>query len=106
MCKDSLHSTAHNAQCNQQQRNIHTSSLSGSYLTGCLATFCALTFGLHSFRKGDRRMSQLMMRARIAAQGFTVVALIIGVGMSLNKSVTAVAETKTIDAVNVNNKSK
>lgn len=31
-------------------------------------------------------MSQLMMRTRIAAQGFTVVALIVGVGISLRKT--------------------
>ncbi|XP_067635620.1 HIG1 domain family member 2A, mitochondrial [Eurosta solidaginis] len=46
---------------------------------GCLATVGALAYGLHSFRNGNRRMSQLMMRTRIAAQGFTVVALIVGV---------------------------
>lgn len=56
-----------------------------------MATFLALSFGLHSFRKGDRRMSQLMMRTRIAAQGFTVVALIVGVGMSLRKTTSAAA---------------
>lgn len=36
-------------------------------------------------------MSQLMMRTRIAAQGFTVVALIVGVGMSLRKTTSAAA---------------
>lgn len=46
---------------------------------GCLATAGALSFGLYSFRRGERRMSQMMMRARIVAQGFTVAALIIGV---------------------------
>jgi Hypoxia induced protein conserved region len=30
-------------------------------------------------------MSQMMMRVRIAAQGFTVMALIVGVGMSYQK---------------------
>ncbi|CRL04056.1 CLUMA_CG017169, isoform A [Clunio marinus] len=47
--------------------------------TGCLLTAAALTYGLYSFRKGERKMSQMMMRVRIAAQGFTVVALVIGV---------------------------
>ena len=47
---------------------------------GCLATVAALGYGLWSFRKGDRQMSQYMMRARIGAQGFTVLALIAGVG--------------------------
>ncbi|KAG5682721.1 hypothetical protein PVAND_012055 [Polypedilum vanderplanki] len=46
---------------------------------GCLATAGALSFGLYSFQKGERRMSQMMMRARILAQGFTVAALVVGV---------------------------
>ena len=47
-----------------------------------MATFGALAYGLWSFRQGRRQMSQYMMRLRIAAQGFTVVALIVGIGMS------------------------
>ncbi|ALC48184.1 CG9921 [Drosophila busckii] len=46
---------------------------------GCLATTAALTAGLYNFRTGNRKMSQLMMRTRIGAQGFTVLALIVGV---------------------------
>ncbi|XP_017097507.2 HIG1 domain family member 2A, mitochondrial [Drosophila bipectinata] len=49
---------------------------------GCLATSAALTAGLYNFRTGNRKMSQLMMRTRIAAQGFTVLALIVGVVMT------------------------
>ncbi|KAH8309955.1 hypothetical protein KR067_003740 [Drosophila pandora] len=49
---------------------------------GCLATTAALTAGLYNFRTGNRKMSQLMMRSRIAAQGFTVFALIVGVVMT------------------------
>ncbi|XP_062539666.1 HIG1 domain family member 2A, mitochondrial [Armigeres subalbatus] len=52
---------------------------------GCFATLCALGYGLWSFRKGQRQMSQYMMRTRILAQGFTVVALIVGVGMTYTK---------------------
>ncbi|EDS30912.1 HIG1 domain family member 2A [Culex quinquefasciatus] len=52
---------------------------------GCAATLGALGYGLWSFRQGRRQMSQYMMRARIAAQGFTVIALIIGVGMTYTK---------------------
>ncbi|CAO1391194.1 unnamed protein product [Diamesa hyperborea] len=54
---------------------------------GCLATAGALSFGLYSFKQGERKMSQYMMRARIFAQGFTVVALILGVGLSLSTKV-------------------
>ncbi|KAI4461344.1 hypoxia-inducbile hig1 -related [Holotrichia oblita] len=52
---------------------------------GCLATTAALCYGLWSFRTGQRKMSQYMMRTRIAAQGFTIVALIVGLGMSAIK---------------------
>lgn len=46
---------------------------------GCLATVGALVYGLRSFQQGDTNKSQLFMRGRIAAQGFTVVALVVGV---------------------------
>ncbi|XP_019938401.1 HIG1 domain family member 2A, mitochondrial [Paralichthys olivaceus] len=46
---------------------------------GCLATAGALIFGLRSFQQGNTRHSQLLMRGRIAAQGFTVFAIIVGV---------------------------
>ncbi|KYO29936.1 HIG1 domain family member 2A, mitochondrial [Alligator mississippiensis] len=46
---------------------------------GCLGTLGALTYGLVCFKKGDRQQSQLMMRARILAQGFTIAALMVGV---------------------------
>ncbi|XP_058827499.1 HIG1 domain family member 2A, mitochondrial [Topomyia yanbarensis] len=52
---------------------------------GCGATLLALGFGLWNFRQGKTQMSQYMMRARILAQGFTVVALIVGVGMTYAK---------------------
>lgn len=57
------------------------------FVLGCLATAGALSFGLYSFKQGERKMSQYMMRARIFAQGFTVVALILGVGLSLSTKV-------------------
>lgn len=43
----------------------------------------ALSYGLYSFRIGEKKMSQMMMRVRIAAQGFTVAALIVGVMFSM-----------------------
>lgn len=46
---------------------------------GCLGTAGALIYGLRAFHRGETRQSQLMMRGRIFAQGFTVVALVIGV---------------------------
>ncbi|XP_046980964.1 uncharacterized protein LOC124546013 [Schistocerca americana] len=54
-------------------------------IVGCLATFCALSYGLWSFRTGQRRMSQYMMRLRIAAQGITIAALIVGLGISATR---------------------
>ncbi|CAH0555225.1 unnamed protein product [Brassicogethes aeneus] len=48
---------------------------------GCLATSMALGYGLYTFKTGQRKMSQYMMRTRIAAQGLTVLALVMGIGM-------------------------
>ncbi|KAI5705638.1 HIG1 domain family member 2A, mitochondrial isoform X2 [Diaphorina citri] len=42
---------------------------------GCVATSAALGVGLYSMKLGDRRLSQMMMRTRVVAQGFTVLAL-------------------------------
>lgn len=55
------------------------------HLKGCLATTAALSVGLWSMKKGDRQLSQKMMRARIVAQGFTVIALLVGVGAAIAK---------------------
>ncbi|XP_076329068.1 HIG1 domain family member 2A, mitochondrial [Tachypleus tridentatus] len=52
---------------------------------GCLATTAALSYGLWSMKTGQRKMSQYMMRARILAQGFTVAAIIIGLGIGVAK---------------------
>ena len=56
----------------------NTSNLVSASIPGCLGTAAALTYGLRSFYQGKTRQSQLLMRGRIAAQGFTVVALIFG----------------------------
>lgn len=53
---------------------------------GCAATTVALGMGLWNFRKGNSQMSQTMMRVRIGAQGFTVLALLVGVAMTMAKS--------------------
>ena len=52
---------------------------------GALATALALAFGIRAFFKKDVKMSQKMMRARVGAQGFTVLALLTGVWMDLNR---------------------
>ncbi|KAM4678075.1 HIG1 domain family member 2A, mitochondrial [Discoglossus pictus] len=52
---------------------------------GCLATAGALTYGLISFKQGKTRQSQLLMRSRILAQGFTVAAIMVGVFMTATK---------------------
>jgi len=49
---------------------------------GCGLTAFALIYGLQSFRHGKQRMSQNMMRLRIGAQGFTIAALLVGIGIS------------------------
>nr|CAD7442312.1 unnamed protein product [Timema bartmani] len=51
-----------------------------------LATVGALGYGLWCFRQGRSKMSQYMMRARIVAQGFTLVALLIGVSITATQA--------------------
>lgn len=46
---------------------------------GLAATIGALSYGLWQLKTGDRVMSQKMMRLRVAAQAFTVAALLGGV---------------------------
>ncbi|XP_075897725.1 HIG1 domain family member 2A, mitochondrial [Nelusetta ayraudi] len=53
---------------------------------GCLATAGALIYGLRAFHQGKTRQSQLLMRGRIFAQGFTVFAIIFGVVTTAVKS--------------------
>ncbi|XP_053423243.1 HIG1 domain family member 2A, mitochondrial [Nycticebus coucang] len=53
---------------------------------GCLGTAAALTYGLYCFHLGHSQRSQLMMRTRIAAQGFTVTAILLGLAASAMKS--------------------
>lgn len=50
-----------------------------SGFSGCLSTVAALVVGLYNFNRGDSKKQQLMMRARVGAQGFTVAALLGGV---------------------------
>ncbi|BET02065.1 unnamed protein product [Nesidiocoris tenuis] len=52
---------------------------------GTLLTTAALSFGLYSMKTGQRRMSQMMMRARIVAQAFTITALCGGMLMQAMK---------------------
>lgn len=52
---------------------------------GCLLTVGALVYGLMSFKRGDIKMQQYMMRARVGAQGFTILAVCGGLGYSAYK---------------------
>ncbi|CAL7938089.1 unnamed protein product [Xylocopa violacea] len=45
---------------------------------GTLATVAALTCGLWNFYTGNALMSQYMMRARVAAQSFTILSMAAG----------------------------
>ncbi|KFO03453.1 hypothetical protein N312_05680, partial [Balearica regulorum gibbericeps] len=56
------------------------------FSAGCLCTVGVLTYGLISFKRGNIRQSQLMMRARILAQGFTFAALLGGMVVTAMKS--------------------
>ncbi|GBL79377.1 hypothetical protein AVEN_92568-1 [Araneus ventricosus] len=46
---------------------------------GMLTTTAVLSYGIYSMRSGNKKRSQLMMRARVLCQGFTVAALLVGV---------------------------
>lgn len=50
------------------------------------ATTAALAYGLVNFRQGNQKMSQTMMRARVGAQGLTIVAVIGGLFVSGQKT--------------------
>jgi len=53
---------------------------------GCLLTTGFLLRGLIAFGRKDSSKSQVMMRGRIAAQGFTVFGLMTGIFFSMKKS--------------------
>ncbi|OXB61386.1 UNVERIFIED_CONTAM: hypothetical protein H355_008241 [Colinus virginianus] len=53
---------------------------------GCLCTLGVLTYGLISFKRGNTRHSQLMMRARVVAQGFTLAAMLGGMVVTALKA--------------------
>ena len=54
---------------------------------GCGLTVAALSYGLLQFLKGDQRKSNLMMRARVAAQGFTIFVIVAGFGFNMKPKV-------------------
>ncbi|NXO85175.1 HIG2A protein, partial [Sitta europaea] len=57
-----------------------------SFPAGCLCTVGVLAYGIICFKKGNTRRSQLMMRARVLAQGFTFAALLGGMVATAIKS--------------------
>lgn len=64
---------------------------------GCGLTVGALCYGLASFLRGDGRMQQYMMRARVVAQGSTVGAVILGLGLATYKEMQAKKQKKIAD---------
>ncbi|NXB75783.1 HIG2A protein, partial [Donacobius atricapilla] len=57
-----------------------------SFPAGCLCTVGILAYGIICFKKGNTRRSQLMMRARVVAQGFTIASLVGGLVATTLKS--------------------
>ncbi|XP_023018875.1 HIG1 domain family member 2A, mitochondrial [Leptinotarsa decemlineata] len=53
---------------------------------GCAATTIALSYGVWCLGTGKRKMSQYMMRTRVVAQGFTILAMVAGVTMTAQKN--------------------
>ena len=48
-------------------------------------TVAALVLGIVNFQRGDQGKQQMMMRARVFAQGGTVIALVAGLYLAANK---------------------
>merc|ERR1711973_269692 len=63
---------------------------------GCGLTVGVLGYGLASFLRGDGKMQQYMMRARVVAQGSTVGAVILGLGYATYKEMKAKKQKEMI----------
>ncbi|KYN40018.1 HIG1 domain family member 2A [Trachymyrmex septentrionalis] len=46
---------------------------------GAFGTVAALSIGLFNFSKGRQQMQQYMMRARVGAQAFTIICMVVGI---------------------------
>lgn len=57
----------------------HCNDIKFVLFAGALSTCAALGLGLKNFLRNDHRKQQMFMRARVGAQGFTVLALVGGV---------------------------
>ena len=55
------------------------------FFAGGAATVAALVMGIYNLQVGNSYKQQIFMRARIGAQGFTVLALVLGVVYHQNK---------------------
>ncbi|XP_026540946.1 HIG1 domain family member 2A, mitochondrial [Notechis scutatus] len=53
---------------------------------GCLGTAGILTYGLICFINNKPKQSQMMMRARVIAQGLTIASLLVGMAVTNLKS--------------------
>ncbi|KAF2367100.1 Hypoxia induced protein domain [Trinorchestia longiramus] len=53
---------------------------------GCIATAGILGMGLVNMMRGNKRNSQLLMRLRVASQGLTVAALLVGAIFNARKT--------------------
>ena len=51
-----------------------------------MATVGALCYGIYGFQTGNQRIQQKMMRARVLAQGATVLVLVGGIALTTMKS--------------------
>ncbi|CAM9423441.1 unnamed protein product [Laminaria digitata] len=49
---------------------------------GALATVGFLVSGIYSFKKGNKQLSQKLMRGRVVAQGFTILVMTAGLYMA------------------------
>lgn len=67
------------------ERTIRKSRENPFVPIGFTATVGALAYGVYSFSQGRSLMSNYMMRARVMAQGFTIVAMVAGFMLATGK---------------------
>lgn len=68
------------------QRIVRKTKENPAVPIGTIATIAALSYGLWNFQKGNKVMSQYMMRARVGAQAFTILSIGIGCMYFSNKA--------------------
>ena len=62
------------------ERLERPTSRAANFLAGALTTAAVLSVGFGAFINGNKELAQYMMRARVVAQGATVIAMVVSAG--------------------------